>query len=106
MSTERVSTAAAMEMLGLSRTQFLKLSAQRGWQAEYRRGYPKLYAREDIVAELQARRPGATTSEAKATPKVRPCLRCKTNFDSAWIGNRLCEPCRDFARSMRSGVGG
>ena len=32
---------------------------------------------------------------------VRKCLRCRNNFDSVGIGNRLCPRCRDFAANSQ-----
>ena len=112
---ETVTAAQAMEMLGLSsRTTFRSLATNRGWHSEYRRGFPSLWRRDDIEAEIAARSsrtvhrsqrpPGSGTVAAKAAARERACLRCKQSFPSWGAGNRLCEPCRDYARSVRSSV--
>jgi hypothetical protein len=37
-----------------------------------------------------------TRSKSRATPgtKKRRCLVCKQVFESTWIGNRVCQRCR------------
>lgn len=37
---------------------------------------------------------GATEQEALAPPKLRQCLRCRTEFKSAWSGERICTRCK------------
>jgi hypothetical protein len=32
---------------------------------------------------------------------LRPCLKCREEFESEWIGNRLCLKCRNIA-ALRS----
>jgi hypothetical protein len=27
-------------------------------------------------------------------PKIRKCLRCATEFESAWAGERICKRCK------------
>lgn len=31
---------------------------------------------------------------AKATVKLRHCLRCGATFPSEWAGERICSPCK------------
>lgn len=33
-------------------------------------------------------------SETAERPKIRPCLRCQTPFESHWPGERVCTPCK------------
>lgn len=35
-------------------------------------------------------------------PKMRPCLRCRTPFESGWPGERVCTACKG-TRSWKSG---
>lgn len=46
----------------------------------------------------------APLNEVRET-RERKCLRCAEPFQSWGAGNRLCEPCRDYARHLRSGLG-
>ena len=39
----------------------------------------------------------------QAEPKTRSCLRCKTLFQSEWIGERICRRCKS-AKIWRSGT--
>lgn len=36
------------------------------------------------------------------SPKARLCLRCQTEFDSLWAGDRICGKCKQTA-AWRSG---
>jgi hypothetical protein len=31
---------------------------------------------------------------AEITPKLRRCLRCKSEFNSEWAGERICRRCK------------
>ncbi len=50
------------------------------------------------LAELQAAplldAGGPEAPTEAPTTKIRRCLSCERNFDSAWAGNRICAPCR------------
>ncbi|MGD2134173.1 MAG: hypothetical protein PVI23_15380 [Maricaulaceae bacterium] len=35
-------------------------------------------------------------------PKLRACLRCGVEFESAWSGERICAPCKR-SHTWRSG---
>lgn len=37
---------------------------------------------------------GVTEQEAVAPPKLRQCLRCRSTFESAWSGERICSRCK------------
>ncbi|MBK1698956.1 hypothetical protein [Rhodovibrio salinarum] len=39
-----------------------------------------------------------------APPKIRICLRCQTEFESAWAGERICKACKS-THAWRSGEG-
>ena len=41
-------------------------------------------------------------SKQGAEPKTRSCLRCKTLFQSEWIGERICRRCKS-AKIWRNG---
>jgi|GEM_PF-1253610 len=48
----------------------------------------------------------AVVTEAQAawdTPKTRRCLRCKTEFQSEWSGERVCTNCKSSS-TWRNGV--
>lgn len=30
-----------------------------------------------------------------STARIRPCMCCGNTFFSTWIGNRICEPCKE-----------
>jgi hypothetical protein len=30
-----------------------------------------------------------------ADPEMRPCLKCRHDFKSTWIGNRICPECKE-----------
>ena len=54
---------------------------------------------------LDSRRPDATATEDTGSiettghqAKVRRCLCCGEDFDSAWAGERVCKKCRSSAR--------
>ena len=32
--------------------------------------------------------------ESKITMKVRSCMCCRNQFESLWMGNRLCDKCK------------
>jgi hypothetical protein len=32
----------------------------------------------------------------KIPQPTRPCMKCREPFESEWIGNRLCEKCREY----------
>jgi uncharacterized paraquat-inducible protein A len=50
-------------------------------------------------------RPGpvADPPDPNARASGRSCLRCKTVFDSAWIGERICPRCKG-STSWRNGA--
>lgn len=54
-------------------------------------------------------KPGMSESDAKMNSelvieaKVRGCLVCKTPFQSAWSGERICHRCKSTS-AWRSGV--
>lgn len=41
---------------------------------------------------------------AAAGPKQRRCLRCRSPFESAWSGERVCAPCKRSS-GWRQGTG-
>lgn len=43
---------------------------------------------------LSWRDDGVTEQEVAAPPKQRQCLRCRTLFESAWSGERICARCK------------
>lgn len=53
----------------------------------------------------KARKMGLEFATAKVKPKrrenpdraIRKCLGCATEFDSRWVGNRLCKQCAGAA---------
>ncbi len=36
-------------------------------------------------------------------PKVRTCLRCETDFESSWSGERICKRCKSSNSWKSSG---
>ncbi len=60
---------------------------------------------------LESRRPDDTATEDTGSfettghqEKVRRCLSCSEDFNSAWAGERVCKKCRSSAR-WRQGYG-
>ncbi len=49
------------------------------------------YVEDPFVAPTQLR-----------SPKPRRCLRCQTEFDSVWAGDRICGKCKQTS-AWRSG---
>ena len=54
---------------------------------------------------LDSRQPDETSSEDAASyrtaghqEKIRRCLCCGDDFNSAWAGERVCKKCRSSAR--------
>ncbi len=45
----------------------------------------------------------SATPAVSASTKMRKCLRCTTEFESAWPGERVCGNCKKTA-AWRSGV--
>lgn len=43
------------------------------------------------------------TAEAVDAPKVRQCLRCQSDFESSWAGERICTRCKN-SNAWRSNV--
>lgn len=41
--------------------------------------------------------------EAVDAPKIRQCLRCRSDFESAWAGERICSRCKS-SNAWRSSV--
>lgn len=41
--------------------------------------------------------------QVKPVAKLRPCLRCRTEFQSKWAGERICARCKGTT-AWRSGV--
>jgi len=39
----------------------------------------------------------------RSDPKVRLCLRCRDEFESAWAGERICGRCKS-STTWRSGL--
>lgn len=39
----------------------------------------------------------------RSDPKVRLCLRCRDEFESAWAGERICAHCKS-STTWRSGL--
>ena len=46
------------------------------------------------MASKQTANPGSNEVAEKDTPKIRPCLSCRTPFESAWSGERVCKRCK------------
>lgn len=107
---DRLNTDEAGKLLGVSRSRVIDLARSRDWNAVTGRGGRKLYLREDVEREREAREagtrvpswrtPAAATNAAKSAASERKCLRCAQPFPSWGAGNRLCEPCNAFARTV------
>jgi hypothetical protein len=48
----------------------------------------------------KAKRARAVASKAKFNEAYRGCLSCGKSFQSTWIGNRMCDECKEIARTM------
>lgn len=44
-----------------------------------------------------------TPEESMDEPKVRQCLRCQSEFQSSWAGERICARCKG-SNAWRSNV--
>lgn len=53
------------------------------------------------VTEPSEKEPGAVDPQDIA--KQRRCLRCRTHFESAWYGQRICQRCKNTT-AWRSGL--
>ena len=62
--------------------------------------YPAVRSRYHQLIEIE--RENAGTPAAKQNQR-RKCLTCGKKFDSSWIGNRICKPCK-AGKAYRSGT--
>lgn len=44
-----------------------------------------------------------TVQTASDKPKRRKCLRCQSNFQSGWVGERICSRCKNTS-AWRAGA--
>lgn len=56
-------------------------------------------------AALSARGAAATKAAKTARAQVRPCMRCKDDFESEGIHNRMCPRCRHVETAECDPVG-
>lgn len=55
------------------------------------------------MTSFQAR-PIPTNDVEVDTSSVRDCLRCRVEFESAWIGERICSRCKSTAAWRLGGI--
>ena len=46
------------------------------------------------MTQLQPTATETASDTVEDPPKLRPCLRCGTEFPSAWSGERVCRHCK------------
>lgn len=98
--SDRLNLKDARRFLDVGPVVFARLARERGWIAEpgpYRQKFYRL-------ADLKAVRPDGKLEVASEPVKrrERPCLRCRKPFPSEGAHNRLCNPCKGYALTVRS----
>lgn len=67
------------------------------------RSCPTEQVQNGIVSANDAPKSGLIPNRSRDVPKTRKCLRCKTEFQSQWSGERICKHCKTSS-TWKSGL--
>ena len=67
------------------------------------RSCPPEQVHKRIVSANDAPKSGLIPDRSRDVPKTRNCLRCRTEFQSQWSGERICKHCKTSS-TWKSGL--